>query len=90
MIISSGPQLGSLKNFFSISFSLINGYLIGNALCSDVLCSKIKTGGDPPDGSLAVSAYNKMLFFPLFSFLNHERVETNKPLASKKKRYIAK
>ena len=69
--------LGFPKLFCFISFSLINGYLMENALCSDVICSEIAISGDPPDGSLAISAYNKILFFPSFSFLNHGKGENH-------------
>ena len=80
-----GPQLGFPKIVCSISFSFINGCLIENALCSDVICSRIAIAGDPPDGSLAVSAYNKILFFSPFSFLNHGKGEANELVASKSK-----
>ena len=82
---SFDPQLGFPKNFYSISFSFINDCVIENALCSDVICSRIAIGGDPPDGSLAVSAFNKILFFLSSSFLNHGKGETNDPVASKNK-----
>ena len=61
------------KFFCSTFFSIINGCLIENALCSDVICSAIAIGGGPPDGSLAVSAYNKILFFSPLSFFNHDK-----------------
>ena len=85
MIISFSPQLGFPKIFCSISFNFINGCLIENALCSDVICSRIAIDGDPPYGSLAVNAHNKILFFSPFSFLSHCKGETNEPLASKSK-----
>ena len=71
------------KNFCTISFSLINDCVIENALCSDVMCSGIAIGGDPPDGILSVCAFNKIIFFSSFSFLNHGNGETNEPVASK-------
>ena len=60
----------------------MNGYLIENALCSDVICSRIAIGEDPPEGALAVSPYKKIIFFSPFSFLSHGKGETNAPLAS--------
>ena len=84
-VTSVGPQLGFRKIFCSISFSLISGCLIENALCSDVICSRIAIGGEPTEGSLTVSAWNRILFFPPFSFLNQCNRETNKLLASKSK-----
>ena len=73
------------KNFCSICFSFINGCVIENILCSDVICSRIAISGDPPDGSLAVGAYKKILFFSTFLFPSHGKGETNEPLASKSK-----
>ena len=75
-------QLGFAKIFGSISFSFMNGYLIENALCSDVICSRIAIGEDPPEGALAVSPYKKTIFFSPFSFLSHGKGETNATLAS--------
>ena len=46
---------------------------------------KFATGGAQPDGSLAFSAYNKIFFFALFLFSNHDKKETKEPLASKNK-----
>ena len=63
---SFAPQVGFPKDFCSISFSLMNGCLIENALCSDVICSRIAIGRDPRDGTIPVSAYNKILFFSTF------------------------
>ena len=88
---SFAPQLGLSKSFCSISFSLINGCLVENALCSDIICSRIAVARDPPDGSFAVSAYNKILFFSAFLFFNYDKGETNEPLGSKKtKHHIVK
>ena len=81
---SFASQLGFPKDFCSISFSLINGCLIENALPSDIICSRIAKGQDPRDETISVSAYNKILFFPPFLFFNHGKGETNKPLGSKK------
>ena len=75
-------QLGFAEIFGSISFSFMNGYLIENALCSDVICSRIAIGEDPPEGALAVSPYKKIIFFSPFSFLSHGKGEANAPLAS--------
>ena len=75
--------LGFRKTFCSISFSFINDCLIENALCLDIIYSRIATVRDPPDGSLAVSAYKKNILFLSFSFLNHGKGETNEPVASK-------
>ena len=61
-------QLGFAEIFGSISFSFMNGYLIENALCSDVICSRIAIGEDPPEGALAVSPYKKTSYH-LFHFL---------------------
>ena len=89
LVIVDGDKFWSTirfsENFCSISFSFINGSLIENSLCSDVKCSRIALGVDPSDGSLAVSAYNKIPFVSPFSFLNHGNGETNEPLASKNK-----
>ena len=85
---SFAPQLGFPKDFCSISFSLINGCLIENALCSDIVRSKIAIGRDPRDRTIPVSAYNKIIFFPPFLFFNHGKGETNKPLGSKKQSFI--
>ena len=82
-----GPKLGFPKNFCSISFSFINDCVIENPLWSDIICSRIVIGGDPPAGSLAVSAFHKILFFLSFSFLNHGKGETNEPFMSKKGPY---
>ena len=82
---SFGPQLGFSKIFCSICFSFINSCVIENILCSDVICSRITMSGDPPDGSLAVGAYKKILFFSTFLFSSHGKGETNEPLASKSK-----
>ena len=82
---SFGPQLGFPKFFCSISFSFINGCLLENALCSDVICSRSAIGGDPPNRSLAVRAYNKIAFFSPFLFLNHGKEEMYEPLALKNK-----
>ena len=79
---SFGPQLGFPNIICFISFSFINGCLIENALYSDVICLRIVIGGDPPNGSRAVSACYKILFFFSFSFLKHGKRETNEPLAS--------
>ena len=68
-----------------LSASSMAACLIENALCSNVICSRIAKGGDPPDGSLAISAYNKILFFSTFSFLNPGKGERNELLASKNK-----
>ena len=60
---SFGPQSDFPKTFCSIFFSLVNGCLIQNALCSDVICSRIAIDGQPLKESLAVSICNKILFF---------------------------
>ena len=84
---SFGAQLGFSKSFCSISFSLINGCLIESALCLDVLCSRFTIGRDllsvTIGGSLAVSAYNKILVFS--QFLTNDKRKTNEALASKSK-----
>ena len=79
---SFDPRLGFPNINCSISFRFINGCLIENALYLDVICLRIVIDGDPPDGSLAVSACTKILFFFSFSFLKHGKRETNEPLAS--------
>ena len=50
-----------------------------------VMCSRIAIDGEPLVGSLAASSCNKILFFSPFSFFNHGKGETNKPLVSKKR-----
>ena len=74
------PQLGFPKDFWSISFSLIE-----NALCSDIICSRIAIGRDPPDGTIPVSAYNKILFFHLFYFSTMAREKRTNHLGPKNK-----
>ena len=82
---SFGSQLGFPKIFCSISFSFMNNCDKESALCSDVIYSRNAIGGDPPDRSLSVSAFSKILFFLSSSFLNHGKGETNDPFASKNK-----
>ena len=85
------PELGFPKFFYAISLSLIIDCLIENALCSDIICSRIAIGRDQSDGGLADSAYNKVLFFSAFLFFNRGKGETNEPLESKKtKHHIVK
>ena len=84
---SFAPQLGFPKVCCSISFSLVNGCLIENALCSDIICSRIAIGRDPRDGTFPVSAYNKIIFFSTFLFFNQgkrERERQTKHLGPKK------
>ena len=94
MMTSFAPQLGFPKVCCSISFSLVNGCLIENALCSDIICSRIAIGRDPRDGTFPVSAYNKIIFFSTFLFFNQGKRERereiNEALGSKKTNHIVK
>ena len=77
---SFGPQSDFPKTFCSIFFSLVNGCLIQNALCSDVICSRIAIDGQPLKESLAVSICNKILFFSLsllFGYFLYEWFKRN-------------
>ena len=85
-----GPQLGFPKMLCSISFSFINGCPIENALCSDVISSRIEIGADLPDGNLAISAFSKILFFHLFHFLTMARERRMNQSRQKTKHHIVK
>ena len=83
-VVNNDKFLGFPKKFCSISFSLMNGCLIENASCSDIICSRIVIGRFPWDRTIHVTACNKILFFPPFLFFNYGKGETNEPLGSKK------
>ena len=83
---SFAQQLDFLKDFCLISFSLINGCVIENALCSDIICSRTALRRDPRDGTIPLSTYNKIFFFPpFFYFLTMARERRTNHLGPKNK-----